>query len=197
MRPGRKPFRLFREHRQRQGNMDGREREGAESWSATSGQASSEQPGQTVTTDRAGPRGRSRPGRNGRGWSSGWSARWRTWSRRAWPAGPGNGEIQATRGRGGLSGRTSGIRRTAAKRPAWRDHARQSPPRRGGAYFAAMLERERADMARRLEEAAGEAEKTVVESLRSNAWPPPWARAPRGPGQGRRPGTGRTRRFGE
>ncbi len=36
-----------------------------------------------------------------------------------------------------------------------------------GAYFAAMLERERADMARRLEEAAGEAEKRVVESLRS------------------------------
>jgi hypothetical protein len=36
-----------------------------------------------------------------------------------------------------------------------------------GAYFAAMLERERADMARRLEEAADEAEKRVVESLRS------------------------------
>ncbi|QLA21282.1 hypothetical protein [Desulfolutivibrio sulfoxidireducens] len=36
-----------------------------------------------------------------------------------------------------------------------------------GAYFAAMLERERADVAKRLEEAASQAEKRAVEGLRA------------------------------
>jgi hypothetical protein len=148
--------------------MDGREREGAESWSATSGQASSEQPGQTVT--------------DGSGRSEG-----------PVPAGPEweglvlrlerkvahlveeglarlGQEMEKSRRREAEAAFLAGhpefdeLRQSGRLGEIMRDNPLLDEV---GAYFAAMLERERADMARRLEEAAGEAEKRVVESLRS------------------------------